>query len=169
MAPSQSSGSNSPGFDLTPRQEDARFHHIGFVVSSIELTIESFERSLGAAWDGKIFEDPLQGVKVAFLSTGSGDVEIELVEPAGEGSPVSRFLSKSGGGLHHLCYMVDNLDLHLSEMRRLRATIVRKPQPAVAFAGRRIAWVITAEKLLLEFIERRLPGGEKICEPHAGR
>lgn len=163
MALSQLSGADSG---------EARFHHVGFIVSNIEQTIDGYQRSLQATWDGRIFEDPLQRVKVAFLSTGPGDAEIELVEPADEGSPVSRFLSK-GGGLHHLCYMVDNLDLHLSEMRRLRATIVRKPQPAVAFAGRRIAWVVTAEKLLLEFIERRLPGEgklpgvEKTCEPHA--
>jgi methylmalonyl-CoA/ethylmalonyl-CoA epimerase len=137
--------------------EGTRFHHIGFIVSDIGQTIDGFLRSLHASWDGIIFEDPIQRVKVAFLSTGAGDGQIELVEPAGEGSPVSRFLAL-GGGLHHLCYEVDDLDLHLSEMRRRRAIIVRKPQPAVAFSGRRIAWVITAEKLLLEFVERRLPG-----------
>ncbi len=65
---------------------------------------------------GRIFEDPIQKVKVAFLSTNSGGGQVELVEPAGEGSPVSRFLAL-GGGLHHLCYEVDDLDPHLPEMR----------------------------------------------------
>jgi len=139
------------------RPEGTRFHHAGFIVSSIAQTIDGFQRSLQATWDGRVFEDPIQKVKVAFLSTGAGDAQIELVEPVGEASPVSRFLAL-GGGLHHLCYEVDDLDLHLSGMRRRRATIVRKPQPAVAFGGRRIAWVITAEKLLLEFVERRLLG-----------
>jgi methylmalonyl-CoA/ethylmalonyl-CoA epimerase len=137
--------------------EGTRFHHVGFIVSSIAQTIDGFERSLQATWDGTVFDDPIQKVKVAFLSTGAGEAQIELVEPAGEGSPVSRFLAL-GGGLHHLCYEVDDLDLHLAGMRKRRAMIVRKPQPAVAFGGRRIAWVITAEKLLLEFVERRLPG-----------
>jgi methylmalonyl-CoA/ethylmalonyl-CoA epimerase len=148
MAPPESTGGVPEG---------ARFHHVGFIVSNIAQKIDGFQRSLQATWNGKVFEDPIQKVKVAFLSTNSGGAQIELVEPAGEGSPVSRFLAL-GGGLHHLCYEVDDLDLHLSEMRRLRATIVKKPQPAVAFAGRRIAWVITAEKLLLEFVERRSPG-----------
>src|ERR1035438_8592337 len=146
MAPA--SGNGSAG---------TRFHHVGFIVSNILQSIDGFQHSLQATWDGKVFDDPIQKVKVTFLSTGAGDAQIELVEPVGEGSPVSRFLTL-GGGLHHLCYEVDDLDLHLSEMRRRRATIVKKPQPAVAFSGRRIAWVITAERLLLEFVERRLPG-----------
>ncbi len=34
-------------------------------------------------------------------------------------------------------------------------TVVRRPKPAVAFAGRRIAWMFTQEKLLVELLEKR--------------
>lgn len=135
---------------MTP---DARFHHAGFVVASIEEKLPGFVRSLGARWDGTIFSDPIQQVRVTFLSTGADGTLVELVEPAGDRSPVSSFLAR-GGGLHHLCYEVAHLDEHLQHMRALRGTVVRKPQPAVAFGGRRIAWVYTAENLLLEFLER---------------
>lgn len=104
-----------------------------------------------------IFDDPIQQVRVTFLSTGADGTLVELVEPAGEKSPVSSFLAR-GGGLHHLCYEVADLDTHLAHMRTLRSTVVRKPQPAVAFGGRRIAWVYTAEKLLVEFLERPQQG-----------
>jgi methylmalonyl-CoA/ethylmalonyl-CoA epimerase len=131
----------------------ARLHHVGFVVPSIDAGIEGFKRSLGAHWDGLIFHDPIQKVRVTFIYTqGSSDACIELVEPASEDSPVMNFLQK-GGGLHHLCYEVADLEGELKEVRAQRGLIVKRPAPAVAFNGRRIAWVLTAQKLLLEFLE----------------
>jgi methylmalonyl-CoA/ethylmalonyl-CoA epimerase len=128
-------------------------HHIGFVVASIEAQVRGFVAVLGASWNGQIVEDPLQKVKVTFLAPAGGGAQLELVEPASADSPVSAFLAR-GGGLHHLCYEVDDLEAHLEAMRAQRATITRKPRPAVAFGGRRIAWVYSAERLLLEFLER---------------
>ena len=130
-----------------------RLHHYGYVVSDIRKGLESFQRTLGAAWDGKVFEDPLQKVKVAFLSTNPNDARLELVEPAGADSPVYRFLTEKGGGLHHTCWQVEELDSTLTEMRSRGCLIAKKPQPAVAFGGRRIAWLITPEKLLVELLE----------------
>lgn len=129
-----------------------RLHHIGFVVQNIEQSMPGFLTSVHGTWDQKIFHDPIQSVKVAFLSTPGTDVQIELVEPAGERSPVAAFLAK-GGGLHHVCYAVDDCDAALALMRERKALVVRRPQPAIAFDGRRIAWILTAEKLLIEFVE----------------
>jgi len=139
--------------------EDAHFetcvHHVGFVVPNIQQTVEGFARSIGARWDTKIFYDPLQKVRVSFLRSGCPtDSQIELVEPAAEDSPALNFLKK-GGGLHHLCYEVVDLDAHLNKMRNERATMVKPPLPAVAFENRRIAWVFTRQKLLLEFLEQK--------------
>ena len=130
-----------------------RLHHVGFVVASINESMPGFLRSLAATWDGIVFSDPLQNVRVAFLSTGAGSASIELVEPAGEDAPVQRFLRERSGGLHHLCYEVDDIEEELRRMRSEKAMIARRPKPAVAFGGRRIAWVITAEKLLVELLE----------------
>ncbi|HLI63634.1 MAG TPA: VOC family protein, partial [Terriglobales bacterium] len=114
-----------------------------------------FLRSLAATWDGQVFHDPLQKVRVAFLATRAQDALIELVEAAGDDSPVLRFLQERGGGLHHLCYEVADLEQELAEFRSRGAMIAKRPKPAVAFAGRRIAWVITAEKLLVELLEEK--------------
>lgn len=131
-----------------------RMHHVGFVVESIEAAMPGFLRSMNGTWDEKIFHDPIQSVKVAFLSTPGTDVQIELVEPAGERNPVSAFLAK-GGGIHHVCYEVEDCDAALADMKQRKALIVKRPQPAVAFDGRRIAWILTPEKLLVEFVETR--------------
>ena len=135
-------------------QTPLAIHHLGFVVADIESGMPGFVRSLGAEWDGRIFEDPYQKVKVAFLRTRPGDAQIELVQPITENSPVTRFLREKGGGLHHVCYEVDTLDSALAEARSRGAVIARPPKPAVAFQGRRIAWILTAEKLLVELLER---------------
>ena len=130
-----------------------RLHHYGYVVGDIRKGLESFQRTLGASWDGHVFEDPLQKVKVAFLSTNAGDAQFELVEPVGTDSPVYRFLTEKGGGLHHACWQVEVLEASLAEMRARGCLIAKKPQAAVAFGGRRIAWLLTPEKLLVELLE----------------
>jgi len=136
---------------------DIRLHHVGFVVASISECVQGFRESIGADWDKKIFHDQLQKARVTFLRTPCPtDAMIELVEPMGEGSPVFQFVQK-GGGLHHLCYEVENLAVHLIKMRRSGATVVRRAVPAVAFQNRHIAWTLTREKLLLEFLERMKP------------
>jgi methylmalonyl-CoA/ethylmalonyl-CoA epimerase len=130
-----------------------RLHHVGFVVKSIDEQIGSFVKSLAATWDGKIIHDPLQRAKVTFLRTpGTGDALVELVEPAGEDSPVSRF-TKQGGGLHHICYEVRDLAEHLKSVKAARCLVVRAPRPAAAFEQRLIAWALTPGRLLLEFLE----------------
>jgi methylmalonyl-CoA/ethylmalonyl-CoA epimerase len=131
-----------------------RLHHIGYVVASIDVAMPGFIRSMGASWNGQIFHDPNQKVKVAFLTTRREDAQLELVEPAGDDSPVLRFLREKGGGLHHACYEVADLENQLSEFRSRGAVIAKRPKPAVAFDGRRIAWIMTAEKMLIELLEK---------------
>lgn len=131
-----------------------KLHHIGFVVSSIEESAISFAQSLGASWDGKIIFDPLQKVRVSFFPGGTtSDPLIELVEPAEPESPVTRFLER-GGGLHHLCYEVLDLESHLQCCKSFGFLVIRQPAPAVAFGGRRIAWAVNRQRLLTEFLER---------------
>ena len=133
---------------------DLKLHHVGYVVASIQQSAEAFIRSLGASWDGNIIFDPLQKVRVTFFAGRSAaDPLIELVEPAEPASPVTRFLER-GGGLHHLCYEMDDLEAHLAFSKAAGNILIRPPVPAVAFGGRRIAWAMTRMKLLLEFLER---------------
>jgi len=131
-------------------------HHLGYVVASIEKAAEGFVRSLALQWDGRIVHDPLQTVHVAFFyPRAAGNPTIELVQPEDGASAVARFLER-GGGLHHICYEVDNLDKQLQWTRANRDLIARAPLPAAAFDGRRIAWVYTRNRLLVEYLERSL-------------
>jgi methylmalonyl-CoA/ethylmalonyl-CoA epimerase len=130
-------------------------HHLGFAVSSISAVAEEFAVSVSARWNGEIIHDPIQRVRVSFFSPVDPQNPVfELVEPASEASPVSNFLKK-GGGLHHVCYEIDDLDPGLREARGVGLVIVANPVPAVAFAGRRIAWVCSKRRLLIELLERK--------------
>jgi methylmalonyl-CoA/ethylmalonyl-CoA epimerase len=132
-----------------------KLHHIGFVLPSIQETALSLVRALGATWDGNIVFDPVQNVQVTFLQGAhAADSLIELVEPGGPESPTSRFLER-GGGLHHLCYEVEDLKSHLTFCKSVGTMIIQKPVPAVAFGGRYIAWALTKRRLLVEFLEAR--------------
>jgi methylmalonyl-CoA/ethylmalonyl-CoA epimerase len=133
---------------------NATLHHLGFVVASISDVAEEFAASMSALWDGQIIHDPIQRVRVSFFSPADDRNPVfELVEPAGEDSPVSNFLKKRVG-LHHVCYEVDDLESALREARAVGFVIVSAPAPAVAFGGRRIAWVCSKRRLLMEFLER---------------
>jgi methylmalonyl-CoA/ethylmalonyl-CoA epimerase len=137
-------------------------HHLGFVVASISTVAEEFAASMSAYWDGRVIHDPLQGVRVAFfLPADMRNPVFELVEPANEMSPVSSFL-KSRGGLHHICYEIDNLDPVLQQSRSVGLAIVAGPTPAVAFGGRRIAWVCSKKRLLMELLERQCGSPEAV-------
>ena len=140
--------------DVPAGSRAASFHHVGYVVRSITEIGEDFAHSLGATWDGAIIHDPLQEARVTFMRHGGPQSPaVELVEPAGENSPLHKFLGK-GGGLHHICYEVDSLDAQLEQSRAAGCLVVKNPLPAVAFGGRRIAWVYTRHKLLVEYLER---------------
>ena len=130
------------------------FHHVGFVVSSIAETVERFRQAIEGEWDGEIILDPHQSVRVSFLrGKNPADPLLELIEPEGDHSPVLSFL-KRGGGIHHVCYLVECLETELAACPARGMLVVRPPLPAAAFGNRRIAWVCTSDKFLIEYLER---------------
>ena len=130
------------------------FHHVGYVVASIQDVVQRYAQAIDADWDGAIIHDPNQMVRVTFIRGKiAADPLIELVEPAGDKSPVLSFLNR-GGGIHHICYVVDSLEKQLEACRSKGILVVRPPLPAAAFGNRRIAWVCTTDRFLIEYLER---------------
>jgi len=142
----------------------ARLHHIAFVVCSIREAAERLTRILSGVWDGRIVNIPEQAVWVSFVRRITpGEPLLELVQPVDEQSPVAAFL-KRGGGLHHLCYEVEDLQTEIECAGSEGSIVVQKPVPATAFGGRRVAWVFTRDRLLLEYLERQ----ECLSHPRLG-
>jgi methylmalonyl-CoA/ethylmalonyl-CoA epimerase len=83
-----------------------------------------------------------------------GDVEVELLAPIQPDSPIARFLTKRGPGIHHICYRVANLDAALDACRAAGYRLV-DDVPRIGAGGRRIAFVHPAATagILLELTE----------------
>lgn len=129
------------------------FHHLGYATTSI-IEEQAFFEQLGYRPEGEGFADPLQGVAGRFL-VGAGP-RIELLENL----PGSRTLTPwidAGVRMYHFGYWVDDVDAALQWARSRRGRVSVQPVPAVAFGGRRIAFVIFRTRMMLEFIERHEP------------
>lgn len=81
-------------------------HHVAIVVKSIAETRIAYETHLGLSAGDPEF---IVAQDVNVLVMKAGEQRIELVEPASPDSPVSKFLEKRGGGIHHLAYAVTDL------------------------------------------------------------
>ena len=130
------------------------FAHVGVAVPDVRKALSVYESVFGYRLLAGPFDDPIQHVTVCFLGNGeASDVEIELVAPLGDDSPVKRLLAK-GGGAYHVAYYVDDIGRWIAEARARGCVLLGEPVPAVAYGGRRIAWLYLPSRQLVEVIER---------------
>ena len=96
-----------------------KIDHIGIAVKSLAEATQVYEHALGLKVSGyDEVED--QGVRIAMLNIGES--RIELLEPTGAESPIEKFMSKRGEGLHHIALDVDDIE---NALERLKAAGVR--------------------------------------------
>lgn len=134
--------------------ESLIFHHIGIACRDIEKS-KSFYLGLGYT-ASQTMEDPLQRVRVCFLEK-SGAPRVELLEPVGSQSPVTRILSTSGVTPYHMCYEVANLEHAIAQLRTSRGfLLVSSPVAACAMDGRRVAFLFQKDTGLIELVESTL-------------
>jgi methylmalonyl-CoA/ethylmalonyl-CoA epimerase len=132
-----------------------RFHHVGYAVRNIQAYLDEFMRPLFRPVQvSEPVADPIQRVRVCFVEMQGGTV-IELVEPFGKDSPVNQIVGSQRGGLYHLCYEVDDLEAAIVESRARHCMPLGKPVPAAAFNGRRIVFLLTPQRDLVELLENR--------------
>jgi len=107
-----------------------RIHHVGIVVPNLVEGLRFWRDLLGMPLvKTATLED--QGVRAALLATATG--EIELLEPLSPDNGVGRFLARSGGGLHHLCFESDDVAADLAAARyRALPLIDQHPRPGLA-------------------------------------
>ena len=129
-----------------------RFKHLGVAVPDLGKALPVYRDILGYQLISGPFEDPIQSVSVCFIASAAGGPELELISPLDVGSPIRKILS-NGGGAYHLCYETAPLDDAVAELSGKGCVIVSNPAPAVAFSGRRIVWVYTPTRQLLELVE----------------
>jgi methylmalonyl-CoA/ethylmalonyl-CoA epimerase len=141
---------------ISEAPEDLNFKlmHVGVAVSTLEPTTELLSALFGYKVVSGPFDDPIQKVTVNFLAKSADDVaEIELIAPLAQDSPIRSMLAKDGGGAYHLCFETSDIDRALAHAKNNGCIVVSPPVPAVAFQGRRIAWIYTRSRQLFELVE----------------
>jgi len=96
--------------------------------------------------------DPFQNVNICWLTKKNAPI-VELLAPVDEKSPVNKTLEKVGVSPYHCCYIVDDLDNSVSELRKQRYVMVSKPAEAVAFKGSRVCFLFNKNVGLIELVE----------------
>ena len=92
-----------------------RISHVGLAVADLEVAIARYRDDLGFTLEDR-WTSESEGLEAAELR--SGDARVELMRPTRDESPVGKFLARRGEGIHHVCYVVDDVAAALEEARR---------------------------------------------------
>jgi methylmalonyl-CoA/ethylmalonyl-CoA epimerase len=129
-------------------------HHVAVVVRSIEDSLPRYRRLFGLEVEGEPMVFEPQGVRLAFLPTGPEPAaRLELVEPVDPDGGVARFLAARGEGVHHICFVTDDLPASLEALAAAEADLIDdEPRPG---AHGRVAFVHprTLNGVLWELLE----------------
>jgi methylmalonyl-CoA/ethylmalonyl-CoA epimerase len=139
---------------LTPEELGFKLRHVGVAVPSLGPATETLSALFGYRVISGPFDDPIQKVTVNFLTQSDKDIaEIELIAPLTEDSPIKSVLAKGGGSAYHLCFETSDIEQALVHATNNGCIIVSPAVPAVAFNGRKIAWIYTRSRQLFELVE----------------
>ena len=131
-----------------------KLHHIGIVVQNINESLGEISNFLNFESTSLPTIVGSQKVNICFLKTNN--VYIELIEPADSDSPITSFV-KEGGGFHHLCFEVDNIQQEIDKMVKNGARLV--VAPVKGFEDRLIAFLMLNMKKtkcnLIELVEAK--------------
>ena len=72
-----------------------------------------------------------QGVRTSMLLPPGGEgAAVELLEPLDENSPVSKFLEKRGEGIHHVCFLTEDVEASLRRLEKKGVKLIDEhPRP----------------------------------------
>ena len=111
--------------------------HIAVAVEDLDEPARVFQGLLEIA-DRSTEEIPDQKVITDIFDTGSG--KVEFLQPTSEDSPITKFLQKRGPGLHHLAFVVDDLEAWLVYLKEQGVDLIDE-EPRIGAEGYRIAFL----------------------------
>lgn len=131
--------------------------HVGIAVSDLESALRVHVDVLGMTELSREFMER-SGLEIVMLGRRTllepDEGLVELLAPIGSGDPVSRFLARHGGGLHHLAYRVPDIDEAITTAREGGLELVSGIEPGAG--GTRTAFLHprSACGVLIELVER---------------
>ncbi len=128
-----------------------KINHLGIATKGIDEALKFWSDALGLEnVHTEIVED--QKVRVAMLPIGES--RVELLEPTSDDSPISKFLEKRGGGIHHIAVEVDDIEASLAQMKAKGMRLIDE-SPRIGAEGCLVAFVHPASTngVLLELVQ----------------
>jgi methylmalonyl-CoA/ethylmalonyl-CoA epimerase len=120
----------------------------------LDEAIPYYENALGLRCEGRE-EVASQRVKTAFFNLGG--VHLELLEPTAADSPIAKFISEKGEGIHHIAFRTDEI---VGQLARAAAAGVRliNAEPFEGAAGKWVAFLHpkTTHGVLTEFCAMKM-------------
>ena len=116
-----------------------KLNHVAIATSDIEAAAKVYRETLGAKVSEAV-PQPDHGVTTIFVELPN--TKIELLEPLGNKSPIAKFLQKNpAGGIHHVCYEVDDIYAARDRMREAGATITGTGEPKIGAHGKPVIFL----------------------------
>ncbi len=128
-----------------------KIDHLGIATRGIDEALKFWENALGLEQTHtEVVEE--QKVRVAMLPLG--ETRIELLEPTSEDSPISKFLEKRGGGIHHIAVEVEDIESSLAKLKTQGMRLIDE-SPRIGAEGCLVAFVhpSAANGVLLELVQ----------------
>ena len=113
----------------------ARIAHVGIAVRAVDEILPFYRDVLGMP---EVELDDADGARIAGLI--AGESLVELLQPESPDSPVGKFMDKRGPGIHHICFVVDDLPAALERCRSRGIRLIDET-PRVGAEGKRIAFL----------------------------
>ena len=96
-----------------------RIDHVAIAVNNVEEAVKEYKQAFGIS-EVEFETVEAEGVRVAILHLK--DSRIELMEPTRDDSPIKKFLTTKGEGLHHVALEIDGIE---SEVERMKGCGIR--------------------------------------------
>ena len=129
-----------------------KLDHIGIATNHLADGLSIWRDALGLEIEST--EDVLeQGVRITMLQLGQ--THVELLEPLSSDSPVGKFLTKRGPGIHHVAVQVEDIRAALTELAGKGARLIDS-EPRVGAGGCLVAFIHPSSMngVLLELVQR---------------
>jgi methylmalonyl-CoA/ethylmalonyl-CoA epimerase len=111
--------------------------HLGIAVRSLDETVPVYEKALGLRCEHRE-EVPAQKVRTAFFDVGG--VHLELLEPTSPESPIAKFLTDRGEGIHHIAFRTDDIAGQLAQAAGAGVRLIHE-KPFEGAAGKLVAFL----------------------------
>ncbi|BAQ44035.1 MULTISPECIES: methylmalonyl-CoA epimerase [Methylobacterium] len=116
-----------------------RLNHVAIAVKDLAAAAAVYRDTLGATLS-EALPQPEHGVTVIFVELPNS--KIELLEPLGANSPINAFLERNpGGGIHHVCYEVDDILAARDRMKAQGARILGSGEPKIGAHGKPVLFM----------------------------